>query len=145
MYLFPVPLGLGKTSSNKPCKSSVTKQIMLPHTSSTGMAIIHKLDLWLCFTRLSVWLHNFLIMSLEVGSVLYTKAILSSVPLSNWKPNFSCDVSLICSQTLNFTSGFYNTVLFPLPHLTSVCRTAVKTVSSQQSLLGETFVLQYFS
>jgi len=48
---------------------------VLPHASSTVMAIIHKFDLWLYFTRLSLLLYNFLIMSLEIGSVRYTKAM----------------------------------------------------------------------
>lgn len=134
MCLLLVPIGLREISApNKPCKSSVMKQIMLPHTSSTVMAIIHKLDLRLCFTRLSVLLYNFLIMSSEIGSVRYTKAILSSVPLSSSKPNFSCVASLLCSQMLFFTSGFYNSAFFPFPQLTSLCRTVVKTTPLHSS------------
>lgn len=70
MTLSLVPIGLVEISApNKPHQSSVMKQIMLPHTSSTAMAIIHKLDLQLCFTRLSVLLRDFLITSSEVGCV----------------------------------------------------------------------------
>lgn len=132
MCLFLAPIRLGEISApNKPHKSSVMKQIMLPHTSSTVMAIIHKLDLRLCFTRLSVLLYNFLIMSSE--SMRYTKAILSSVPLSCSKPNFSCDALLLCSRMLIFTSGFYNSIFFPFPQLTSLCITVVKITSLQGS------------
>lgn len=147
MCLLLVPIGLGEISApNKPCKSSVMKQIMLPHTSSTAMAIIHKLDLRLCFTRLSVLLYNFLIMSSEIGSVRYTKAILSSVPLSSSKPNFSCVASLLCSQMLVFTSGFYNCIFSISTADLFVQNCCENHTSSQQSLLGgDVFVLQRLS
>lgn len=65
-----VLIGLVEISApNKPHKNSVMKQIMLPHASSTAMAIIHKLELQLCLTRLSVLLYNFLITSSEIGCV----------------------------------------------------------------------------
>lgn len=81
--LFLVPTGLREISApNKPYKSSVMKQIMLPHTSSTAMAIICKLDLRLCFTRLLVLLHNFLIMSLEIGVCVTQKPYCLLFPYS---------------------------------------------------------------
>lgn len=143
MCLFLVPIGLGDISApHKPHKSSVMEQIMLPHTFSTVMAIIHKLDLWLCFARHSVLLYNFLTMSSDTGSACYTKTTLSSATLSHLNPNISCDISLLCSWMLIFTSKFYKSGFYPFLQLTSLCITAVITTSLHSChCLGKAFVL----